>query len=452
MDRLTLNLGARFDTQDGENEASTLPAVPNFESILPAIEYSGGPGTDRFSYVSPRLGATYDLTGDGRTIVRGNYALYYSSYGPGFDTFSNPTFTYIGASSILYTNLNGDRRVQPNELDFSSVFFYGGLTDAGFDEELFESRLTYDPDLQETPIHEVIVGFERELFKDFSFAANFTHRTYNGTIAALPTEADGTVVDVEDFIPQTPLQLNSSLGSFTVPYSLLAPGINDGAAVLSNVDEYSQTYNGIDLIGRKRMSNNFMINASVTLQQQKGHYDGGNSYFITTGDGFAGIVFGDPLGVPNYDDELYAFVSAGSGKAGIYPFSEWTVRFSGVYQLPWDMTAGGFIRYQQGQPRPLFTSVSDSGLGPFYGTGTHLILVAPLDTFRYENLFTLDLNLRKTFEIGAFGRLTGSVDVFNITNSNQVILRENRVHLSSFGALQENLSPRAVRFGLRYSF
>ncbi len=115
------------------------------------------------------------------------------------------------------------------------------------------------------------------------------------------------------------------------------------------------------------------------------------------------------------------------------------------------------MRYQQGAPRPLFTSVSDSalaggGLNAFYGTGTHLILVAPMDTFRYENIFTLDLNLRKTFEIGAYGRLTGSVDVFNVTNSNMVVLRQNNVRSSTFNVINENLSPRAVRFGLRYSF
>ena len=455
-DRLTLNLGVRLDTADGENEASTLPAVPNFESILPALSYQGGPGTDRFTYVSPRLGATYDLTGDGKTILRGNYALYYSGYGPGYDTYSNPTFTYIGASSILYTNLNGDRRLQPNELDFSALSFYGGLKPGGFVEEEFEATLAYDEDLHETPIHEIIVGFERELFKDFSFAANFTHRTYDGTIAAVAREADGSLVDPEDFIPQTPLQVNTSVGNFTVPYSVLGVPSN-GDSLLTNIDEYSQSYNGIDLIGRKRMSNNFMINASVTLQQQKAHYDGGNSYFVTTGEGFTGIVFADPLGVPNYDDQLYAFVSAGSGKAGIYPFSEWTMRVSGVYQLPWDMTVGAFMRYQQGQPRPLFTSVSDNalaggGLNSFYGTSTHLILVAPLDTLRYENIFTLDFNLRKTFEIGAYGRITGSVDVFNVTNSNMVILRQNNVRSSTFNIINENLSPRAVRFGLRYSF
>ncbi|HMD82636.1 MAG TPA: hypothetical protein VKE92_15075, partial [Anaerolineales bacterium] len=242
----------------------------------------------------------------------------------------------------------------------------------------------------------------------------------------------------------------------TVPYSVLGVPSN-GDALLTNIDEYSQTYNGIDLIGRKRMSNNFLLNASITLQQQKAHYDGGSSYFVTTGEGFTGFVYADPLAVPNYDDQVYAFVSTGSGKAGIYPFSEWTARVSGVYQLPWDMTAGAFMRYQQGQPRPLFTNVSDAaleggGLNAFYGSGTHLILVAPMDTFRYENIFTLDLNLRKTFEIGAYGRLTGSIDVFNVTNSNMVILRQNLTSVSTFNSISENLSPRAVRFGLRYSF
>ena len=260
------------------------------------------------------------------------------------------------------------------------------------------------------------------------------------------------MVDVEDFIAQTPLQLNTTIGNFTVPYSTLAPGVNDGAAILTNVDEYDQTYNGIDLIARKRMSNNFMLNASVTLQDQKAHYDGGNSYFITAGDAFAGqAVFADPLGVPNYDEQLYTFASTGSGKAGVYAFSEWTLRLSGVYQLPWDMTAGGFVRYQQGSPRPIFARIGAEGLDQFYGTALRMILVAPMDTFRYENLFTLDLNLRKTFEIGAYGRLIASVDVFNVTNSNTVIYRESRV-IGTFNSLQENLSPRAVRFGLRYGF
>ena len=133
------------------------------------------------------------------------------------------------------------------------------------------------------------------------------------------------------------------------------------------------------------------------------------------------------------------------------------MRASGVYQWPWDITTGAFIRYQQGYPRPLFTAVSDAALGgglnAFYGTGRHLILVAPLDTFRYENIFTLDLNFRKIFEIGAYGRLTASVDLFNVTNANYVILRNNQIHIPSiFGRIEENLSPRAVRFGLRYSF
>ena len=69
------------------------------------------PGNDPgivFNNWSPRLGATYDLTGDGKTVIRGNFARYYDTYNPAFSDILNPTFVYNGAI-FTYTNLNGDR-------------------------------------------------------------------------------------------------------------------------------------------------------------------------------------------------------------------------------------------------------------------------------------------------------------------------------------------------------
>jgi hypothetical protein len=457
-DRLTLNLGLRFDWANGQNDPATIPGVTGFESLLGPINFTGNDGSPSLSSISPRLGATYDLTGDGKTILRGNYARYYSGYGPGFDTYSNPTFTTIGAG-FIYVNSNGDRNITQDEL-VDGPFPFGGLTDDfQFNQAAFEAIKGYDSDLESTPIDEFIIGFEREVVKDLSIGANWTYRKYDGTISAIPTLGPGgRQLTTEDFVPQTPIVVNIPQGTFTIPYAVLG-FTHDGSSILTNVEGYSQTYNGVDFVARKRMSNNFLVQSSLTLQRQEASYDNdGESFWIVTGDGLGAAfnVYGDPISVPDKQDgEPYAFASGGSGKTGVYPYPEWTFRVSGVYQWPWDISTGAFVRYVQGYPQPLFATITDSTLANFYGRSGRALLVSPIGTQRYDNIFTLDLNVRKTFEIGAAGRITASLDIFNITNSNDIVQVERRTTVSSFNTargIQENLSPRAFRLGARYSF
>ena len=68
-DRLTLNVGVRCDRQDDKAVAATVPANPLFPAQLPAIDFPGADPGVVWNDLSPRLGMTYDLTSDGRTIA-----------------------------------------------------------------------------------------------------------------------------------------------------------------------------------------------------------------------------------------------------------------------------------------------------------------------------------------------------------------------------------------------
>ena len=109
------------------------------------------------------------------------------------------------------------------------------------------------------------------------------------------------------------------------------------------------------------------------------------------------------------------------------------------------------MRYQQGFSQPLFAQVPAGNRFNFYGEG-RLVLLEPLGSRRYDNIFTLDLNVQKVFELSDYGRFTFALDVFNVTNENTVIQRQRRTTTSSFNALQENLSPSAIRLGFKYSY
>ena len=231
-------------------------------------------------------------------------------------------------------------------------------------------------------------------------------------------------------------------------------GEQDGSLILTNANDYKTKYDGLDISLRKRMSNNFMLNGGVGLQKQKAHYDGGDSTAFYIGDGgLAGQVFPfDPTNLPFLNDQPYAFAPGGSGKSGVYPYSEWQFKLSGVYEFPLDISAGAFVRYQQGYPYVLFASVRDSSLSQSLGTTTHLFMVEPFGSRKFDNIFTLDLQFEKGFDLANYGRISLSANLFNVTNTNTVIRRTRSVTSTSLNRIDELISPRALRLGLRIQF
>jgi hypothetical protein len=447
-DRLTLNLGIRLDYQAGNNLESSIPSVPGFESLLGPIDFSGNEGPS-FTDFSPRFGATYDITGDGKTIIRGNFAHYYDGYNPAYLTHTNPTFTYTGVT-VPFTNLNGDREITPEEFTGEPAY-YGGLSGPNFGQSELQAFLDahlVDGDLKNSHSWEYLVGFERQIGSDVSFSATYTHRDYRDTTVIVPFG-----ISEADFAQTTVYNRNTVLGNFTVPVFTFQ-GENNPTLILTNANDYKTSYNGIDLTLRKRMSNNFLASAGLTLQRQKATYDGGDSLAFYIGDGgINGQVFPfDPTNLPFLDGEPYAFAPGGSGKSGVYPYSEWQLKFSGVYQFPWDISVGAFGRYQQGYPYVLIGSISDGSLSNSLGTSSHLFMVEPFASRRFENIFTLDLQFEKGFDFGNYGRLAVSANLFNLTNSNEVIRRLRTVSSSALNRIDELISPRALRLGVRYSF
>jgi Carboxypeptidase regulatory-like domain/TonB-dependent Receptor Plug Domain len=445
-DRLTLNLGFRFDHQTGTNEASTLPGVPGFEDIVGAFDFPGNDPGITFNDFSPRIGATYDLSGDGKTVIRGNFAHYYDGWNPAYTSTFNPTFVYNGAV-LTYTNLNGDRTITPDEFT-SPPSFYGGLVAGGFDLNAFNNLQKIDPDFKNSNSWEYLVGFERQVATDLSVSATYTHRDYRSPTTIVPFG-----VSAADFAQTGVFTRHTTLGDFSVPF-FTYQGVDDGDIVLTNANDYKTAYNGVDVAVRKRMSNNFMLNGGFTYQKQKATYDGGDSLAFYIGDGgLSGQIFPfDPTNLPFLNDLPYAFAPGGSGKSGVYPYSEWNLKMSGVYQFPWDISVGAFGRYQQGYPFVLMATVGDPSLVPSLGTSSHLIMVEPFGDRRFENVFTLDLQFEKGIDFGNYGRLALSANLFNVTNSNTIIRRTRAVTSVNLNRIDELISPRALRIGARYSF
>ena len=91
--------------------AGTVPANPFFPTLMPAVDFPGADAGVVWNDFSPRLGMTYDLTGDGRNVLSSSYSTYYGQMAPGQ---LSSELAATGAVFVRYpwNDANGDGFVQ----------------------------------------------------------------------------------------------------------------------------------------------------------------------------------------------------------------------------------------------------------------------------------------------------------------------------------------------------
>jgi hypothetical protein len=220
----------------------------------------------------------------------------------------------------------------------------------------------------------------------------------------------------------------------------------------TNFDGYSTRYQGVDFTLTKRLSNRWMARVAAAFNHATQHYDEGN---------FVGA-FGNPTPNDGYIDTLSlgtlvpqasALVdggqlfqlSSGSGQGEVFINGKWMLNVNAMYQLPWNMELAGNLYGKQGTPLPPVVSAS-LGLD-----GTHNVLVvSSIDDVRLDDVWNLDLRVAKNIQAGR-GHVSLVADLFNVFNNN-VELQRNRSIGGTFNQLNQNLSPRILRFGVRVGF
>ena len=457
MGNLTLQAGLRYDIQEGGNSAGTAPANPNVPNVLPALNFPAADGLE-WTDISPRLGLTYALGAERRTLLRAAYSRYVDQMTSGTVTPTSP-----GAYANIYyyfNDLNGDDAAQFNEVDFD----YGPLSFGGFDPSnptLSTSFTRWDSDLKAPHTDEIILGAEHELFTDLSLGVNVTYRKLNDFIGTIGEkhQGQGDFYTSADYAARSVVATLPNGQQVTLPYFVLRTASDPGGAVaapvfsvIRNIPDYSQEYKGLELTATKRMANRWMLRGNLTLQDWT--QDAGPDSF---GDPTKRrLPVGATSACPQCDTVV--FQSGGSGaKGNVYINSNWTASLTGLYQIPVIETSLGFnINSREGYSLPYVWVVRGSA-----GEGSKSLIAGDdVDAFRNETVTEVDLRLAKEFRFRGVG-LTLSIDGFNILNSNTVLQRNVTSLNASAGStalspvsnrITEVLSPRVFRLGARLSF
>lgn len=134
--RLMLTLGLRFDRQSGKNNPTVLRPPKGYADSLPLIEYRGQDPGVSFDDLSPRFAASYDLLGDGKTLLRGTFARFYDAFDPSLEWFSNPGTIGLECH-VDYQNRNHDRFISLDETSGGCYYLGPGFETANFNLALF---------------------------------------------------------------------------------------------------------------------------------------------------------------------------------------------------------------------------------------------------------------------------------------------------------------------------
>ncbi|HEY0591630.1 MAG TPA: carboxypeptidase regulatory-like domain-containing protein [Thermoanaerobaculia bacterium] len=439
---LTLQVGLRYDVQEGSNNPAVAAPSTILPDLLPALSYQGDAEPIEWTSISPRIGATYTFGDTKRTLVRAAYNRYVDQLGAGPLFTTNP----VGAYSYLayyVDDKNGDHRVSRNEILFDEGLYWSYNVDPDNPSAL--SILgRYDPDMKAPSTDEFLVGFEHELLPEFTVGMNYTHRVLGDFIWSRyeKTQGAGDFYTAADYAFQENLTGTLPNGdTYSVPVYRLKEGLSRPVySVTTNRDGYEQQYDGIELNLTKRLSNRWMARANLSW----------NDWTQTVDE--QGYPSGDPTerlagyGCTTCDGIVVQGSGTGSGaKGGVYINSGLAFQVTGLYELPLGFSIGAAINGREGYPIPHYRQfrTADGVLKN--------VLLNGVESARNEDIMNVDLRLAKDFRWNEVG-LTLSVDAFNITDERTVLQRQHRVGVSTTNRILELQSPQVFRVGARLSF
>ena len=133
---------------------------------MPARTFAGVDNLPNWKDVTVRMGAAYDLFGDGKTAVKGNIGQYMQSEGSGFAATYNALI--LDTDTRTWTDTNRDDIAQESELGPTS-------------NRTFGVRRNRNPDrISGGPIRWVYdFGVQRELRPGMALSVSYNKRSYH---------------------------------------------------------------------------------------------------------------------------------------------------------------------------------------------------------------------------------------------------------------------------------
>jgi len=403
-DNLTLNLGLRYDVEIGV--LSNVPYGSNGDFLVsePRSPYFGEPDQlqDDKNNWAPRIGFAYDVGGQGDTVIRGGWGIFYDKI------VANATlFTLIDFVGVRGVSIENPTFSPTNLPSFDELFDIAGFP------------LPFDPI--------IVPGYQ--IPKSQQFSIGFSHQI----TPTLAFDADYIRSDGDQ------RGKRSDLNERTVPGDnasrLFAPERNGRLRVVESIGE--DTYDGLQLSLRKRFTDRVQFTFNYTLSSLKGNAESGFSSEAEC----RPCIGGDRDVGPYNNDTRHNFITGG------------------IVLLPGDFQVSGLVQAESGRP---ITAVSNTDLnGNGRRSNTDLTPgpngePAGIGNFLGDKTIFLDFRVAKFFRFGDDKNLQVMFETFNLFN--RVNKGRNFIRTfesTNFGEWDEGgleINQFQIQLGVRFQF
>lgn len=463
---LTINAGIRYDRQKGHNDPSSVQANPVFPELLPAVNYPGADSGFTWTSVTPRLGLTYALGKDRKTLLRASYSRFADQLGSAVAAWLNPLYPPGYVYGYAYNNLGNGKLTHG---DFVPNGAYGPTVNPVTKGLLVSNAV--DPNLTPPKTDEVLLSVEHSLLPEFVIGLNLTYRHLTDLLDGERLVFDGNGLDPSNLnsigrvatpndyelstIHHTPRPCWNPDGTScgTLVYYELKPGITTRNGFFLTNGNDSQTYKGASFTFNKRLANRWSLRGNFSLSDWTWNRSASENLDPTI---TLPTSNNRGQGIQNGDQVVEGSGTGSGSKGNVYINSKWSYDVTGLYQIapdrPWGFNVAANLYGRQGYPAPYFQRFVRSTISDNFGLGTAVLLNGEkIDTHRFPDVNLMDARIEKEFSIRDVG-LTLGIDVFNVFNKSTILQRALALNRPTGNYVQEITSPRIFRIGARFSF
>ena len=415
-DKLTLNLGVRFDRYSSFLPEQGNPGTGPF-ATKNIFEYKGESHYPVYSSLVPRVSAVYDLTGEGRVALRASYGRYMGG-SSGASANPGPGAGDVNPNAIItrtYSNWDGSIPYVPVAANLTSTS--GGGT-----------QRTIDLALRGPYVDEFTTGVDIGLNRTMTVQFNYVHKRDGdddqSINLALPYEAYTVVTNGVDPGPdnRTGTADDRTIQVYSVPRTYPTFGQNIEHIVQASRKD---KYHAFGLTFNKQFANKWSFLFSVDTDYRDL----------------------DNNAPRNPNEALHGPQDGGTGTGSYgYRSDSWNyaVRMSGTYLLPWNMTFASSLLAQSGDYYFREVQIRDA-------LGTNVAIRVDPQAGRYEWTKIWDNRISKRIKTFGNQTLEGEINVYNTLNLNTITAQNNRIG-ATYLQPTTILAPRVFKLGVKYRF
>ena len=393
--RFTLNVGVRYDVDLGFVDKAHAAENRAFIALkIIGSQFAKHPVQDDKNNLSPRVGFAWDLRGDGRSVIRGGYGIYYDQ------SFLNvPLFAVQQANPEIYATFIND---DPN----LSINSPPPAVPRPLNNPLPGTRgRMLDPDFESPYTQQWNLGYAQEIGKNSALEFDYVHILGLHEFSSLDINPRiGPLINAQRSTPNPGRILTSAFAAhaaeLTAAFGTPTPF---GRITVAQSDSRSR-YDAFTVAYKKRYSNKFQLNAHYTLAKSQAWFGATADFGLQPQNMFAKF---DPINFgPTLEDERHRFV------------------ISGIFDLPWGFQVAPIFQAASARPYSILPAcgcdINRDGVindRESVNPGIDDQHKLPLNDHRGDNFSQLNVRVSKFFNWGEHKKLGLFFEAFNVFNT-----------------------------------